>query len=124
MLNKQIIILNGSGTSGKGTFVKILNKYIPTMEYSIVNKPKDVVRYAGIPNQGKTEELRKVWSDVKLYLERWDIPYKDVQKYVDYYNKSRHFKLMSIDMREKHDIDRFVKEYGAIKVLVINNMTI
>lgn len=123
MLNKQIIILNGSGTSGKGTFVKLLNKYINVLEYSIANKPKRVLKYAGVPISEKTEEVRKAMSDMKVFLEQWDIPYKDVESIVnDFYNCNDYldYKILSIDMREKHDIERAVSDYNAIKVLVVN----
>lgn len=123
-MKKVAIILNGSGGVGKGTFVSVLKKHVSVYEYSIVNKVKEIMVYSGVPINEKTEEVRMAMSDLKLLLERWDIPYKDVvQRYNSFINidHSCDLNIFSVDMREKHDIERFSKEFNAVKVLVVND---
>lgn len=44
---KKIIVINGAGTSGKDTFVKLVSKYAKTINYSSVDFVKEVARFAG-----------------------------------------------------------------------------
>ena len=42
-MNKQVFIINGSGGTGKDTFVSLVSESIPTMNFSSVDKVKEVV---------------------------------------------------------------------------------
>lgn len=120
---KKIFILNGVGTSGKGTFVEFVDKYIPTLYYSIANLPKEAATILGW-NGGKTEKDRKFLSDiVDISTEYNDAPFKDVLSLVtDFKNNKDYaeFDVLIIDMRDPKDIARAVEIFGAETILIDN----
>ena len=118
---KKIYILNGVGTSGKGTFVDFVGKYIPTHKYSIVDLPKEAARVLGWDG-GKTEKDRKFLSDiVDLSTEYNDSPFRDVLSIVaDFKNNLIEDEVLFIDMRDPKDIARAVETFGAETILIDN----
>ena len=74
----KIFILNGVGTSGKGTFVEFVNKYAPTYKYSIADLSKKAAEILGWDGS-KSERDRKFLSDIiDLATEYNDAPFRDV----------------------------------------------
>lgn len=118
---KKTYILNGVGTSGKGTFVEFVGKYIPTYKYSIVDLPKEAAKVLGWDG-GKTEKDRKFLSDiVDLSTEYNDCPFQDVLSIVtDFKNNLIEDEVLFIDMRDPKDITRAVETFGAETVLIRN----
>jgi hypothetical protein len=116
---KKILIMNGSGGVGKDTFVAALKKFRPVMHTSIVKPVKDLATTIGW-NGMKSEKDRKFLSDLKVLIDEYnDYNYKLVAREVDFFlNQDDYFQIFCIDMREKKDIDRLVKQFGAKKVLV------
>ena len=118
---KKIYILNGTGTSGKGTFVNYMRQYMPSLYYSIAELPKEAANKLGWDG-GKTEKDRKFLSDiVDLSTAYNDAPFKDVASLVTDFKKREDFsgyEVLFIDMRDPKDIARAVKEFGAETILM------
>ena len=120
---KKVFILNGVGTSGKGVFVDFVNKYIPTLKYSIVDLPKEAAKVLGWDG-GKTEKDRRFLSDIMdLSTDYNDAPFKDVLSLVSDFKNSKDFaeyEVLIIDMRDPKDIARAVETFGAETILIDN----
>ena len=118
---KKIYVLNGVGTSGKGTWVEFIGKYIPTYKYSIVDLPKEAAKVLGWDG-GKTEKDRKFLSDIMdLSTEYNDSPFRDVLSVVtDFKNNLIEDEVLFIDMRDPKDIARAVETFGAETILIRN----
>lgn len=112
---------NSVGGSGKDTWASLLNKYIPTYKYSIVDLPKEAARVLGWDG-GKTEKDRKFLSDVMdLSTEYNDAPFKDVLSIVtDFKNNLIEYDVLIIDMRDPKDIARAVETFGAETIFLRN----
>lgn len=63
-MEKQIVIINGTGGSGKDTFVQFCSKYNKVMNFSSIDKVKEIARLIGWDGK-KTEKDRKFLSDLK-----------------------------------------------------------
>ena len=118
---KKVYITSGVGRSGKDTFTSLLNKYIPTHKYSIVDLPKEAAKILGWDG-GKTEKDRRFLSDIMdLSTEYNDAPFRDVMSVVaDFYNNLIEDEVLVIDMRDPRDIARAVKTFGAETILIRN----
>lgn len=118
---KKIFVQNSVGGSGKDTWASLLNKYIPTYKYSIVDLPKEAAKVLGWDG-GKTEKDRKFLSDVMdLSTEYNDAPFKDVLSIVtDFKNNLLENDVLIIDMRDPKDIARAVETFGAETILIRN----
>ena len=118
---KKIFVQNSVGGSGKDTWASLLNKYIQTYKYSIVDLPKEAAKVLGWDG-GKTEKDRKFLSDVMdLSTEYNDAPFKDVLSIVtDFKNNLLEYDVLIIDMRDPKDIARAVEEFEAETILIRN----
>lgn len=120
---KKIFVQNSVGGSGKDTWASLLNKYIPTYKYSIVDLPKEAAKVLGWDG-GKTEKDRKFLSDVMdLSTDYNDAPFKDVLSLVTDFKNSKDFdeyEVLIIDMRDPKDIARAVETFGAETILIRN----
>lgn len=120
---KKIFIQNSVGGSGKDTWASLLNKYIPTLKYSIVDLPKEAAKVLGW-NGGKTEKDRRFLSDIMdLSMDYNDAPFKDVLSLVADFKSNKEFneyEVMIIDMRDPKDIARAVETFGAETILIRN----
>ena len=67
-MDKKIVLINGSGGSGKDTFVSFCNNYVEVESISTVDKVKEAARWLGWAG-GKTEKDRLFLSNLKLV---WD----------------------------------------------------
>lgn len=124
--NKKIIIINGTGGSGKDTFVKYVSKYIKTKNYSSIDKVKEIATLIGW-NGGKTEKDRKFLSDLKkLTTDYNDMAFNDVKKEVEKFYTSND-ELMFIHIREPEEIKRASNAFCAKTLLVkregLNNIS-
>ena len=63
-MKKQIIVINGTGGCGKTTFVELTQKYGKVINFSSVDKVKEVAKLIGWDGK-KTEKDRKFLSDLK-----------------------------------------------------------
>lgn len=119
---KKIYITNGSGGNGKDTFAEFLRKYISVFKYSSIDLVKEMYESIGIDRNSKDEKKRKLYSDTKDMLTKYDdIPFKDIKSIVaDFKNNQIDTEILLIDIREPEEIARAVKEFEAETILIDN----
>ena len=116
-LNKQVFIINGSGGTGKDTFVSFVSESIPTMNFSSVDKVKEIAKIIGWTG-GKTERDRKFLSDLKLLCTDYnDMPFKSMSDKVEEFLKSNDF-LLFLHIREPNEIEKAKTAFNAKTVLI------
>ena len=115
----EILIINGSGGVGKDTFVDKLSQYKKVIHTSIVNPAKGLAKQIGW-NGGKTERDRKFLSDLKVLIDEYnDHNYNQMKSIMqDFKDGKLDADILCIDMREKEQIQKARKEFGAKTVLV------
>ena len=114
---KKIVVINGTGGSGKDTFVQYVSKYARVVNFSSVDKVKEVARLVGWDG-GKTEKDRKFLSDLKALTSEYnDMPFRSVAEKVEEFRCSDN-QIMFIHIREPENIQRAVNEFGAYSLLV------
>ena len=121
----MIFIINGQGGSGKDTFVKFCQEFVPdrVINISTVDYIKEIAQYLGWEG-GKSEKDRKFLSDLKALSKEYnDLPYQQVKRVIFSLNerRKRHpHPIIFIHCREPDEIKRFVNEYKAKTILVYN----
>lgn len=119
---KKVYVTNGSAENGKDTFAEFLGKYISVYKYSSIDLVKEMFEVVGVSKDNKTEKKRKLWSDGKDLLTKYDdIPFKDITSIVaDFKNNKIETEVLLIDIREPEEIARAVEAFGAETILVRN----
>lgn len=118
-MDKQVFIINGSGGTGKDTFVKFVSDAFKgsVMNFSSIDKVKSVAKSIGW-NGGKTEKDRKFLSDLKLLCTEYnDMPYKSVSEKVKEFCSSGNLMLF-LHIREPEEIQRAKLAFNAKTILV------
>lgn len=119
-MKKPIIIINGSGGSGKDTFVEMCREFAEVKNISTVDNVKEAYRILGW-NGEKTEDDRKNLSDIKdLSTKRFDHPFKYISQVIDRFNTIDMHEILFIHSREPEEIDRFKREFGCVTLLIKN----
>lgn len=114
---KEIVIINGTGGSGKDTFVEFVAKYAKVYNFSSIDKVKEVAKVIGW-NGGKTEKDRKFLSDLKrLTTEYNDMAFQSVASAVEYFESSEE-EIMFIHIREPEEIARAQAAFNTKTLLV------
>lgn len=118
--DKRIFIINGTGGVGKDTFVKIVNSYIPSSNYSSVHQIKHVASLLGW-NGEKDNKSRRFLSDLKILSSNYnDYPYLDIIERIHHFIFSMYEtdEILFIHIREPEEICRVVDfcESNNIKV--------
>lgn len=113
-----LIILNGGPTSGKDTFVELCKKTPFTIIHrSSVEPIKEIAYKLGWDGE-KNPKIRKFLSDLKdLCTETFDTSFKYIEGQLDTASYAN-VDFLFVDCREPNEIDRFVKEIGAITVYI------
>lgn len=118
---KLIFITNGTGGCGKDTFAEILNKYVPTLKRSSIDRVKSIARECCWTG-GKTEKDRKFLSDLKLLLTAYnDLPFLSISSCVDAFRYDPWSTVLLIDIREPEEIERAKQAFGAKTILIKND---
>ena len=114
---KKIIIINGTGGSGKDTFVELVSKYALVYNFSSIDKVKELAKIVGWTGT-KTDKDRKFLSDLKhLTTEYNDMAFNSIKEAVENF-KTTDKEIMFIHIREPEEIKRAVKEFGALTLLI------
>ncbi len=118
-MTKKIIIINGTGASGKDTFIEYTSKYEKIFNFSSIDIIKKIAKNAGW-NGTKTEKDRKFLSDLKkLTTEYNDLAFTSIKEAVKYFNSNKCVaNIMFIHIREPEEIERAVKAFNAKTLLV------
>lgn len=118
---KKIIIINGTGGSGKDTLCNICDKYIPTLNISSVDTIKQSAKILGW-NNGKTEKDRLFLSNLKLLSTRYNNhPYEYIKENINKFLDRSYCKIMFIHIREPKEIDKVKQEFNCKTLLVVNS---
>lgn len=105
---KQIYVINGSGGSGKDTFVEMVGKYTRVFNFSSIDIVKDAAKVLGW-NGGKTDKDRKFLSDMKdLAIAYNDAPLNAVLRAVSVFMLTDDT-MMFIHIREISEIEKFLQ---------------
>ena len=117
---KKIIVINGCGGVGKDTFVELCSKHINLMNFSSVEKVKEVAKICGW--DGKKDELsRKFLSDLKDLTENYNsMPYQSMVEKIGEFKRSTD-ELLFLHVREPEQISRLVEEFDAKSLLIVRN---
>lgn len=119
---KKIFIINGSGGMGKDTFVELVSQSFPVVNFSSVQKVKEIAIEIGWDGKSKTEKDRKFLSDLKLLTgEYCDMPFQSMKEQVNKFNKDKRDNILFLHIREPEEIKRAVKEFNAKTILVTRN---
>lgn len=116
-MKKNIVIINGTGGSGKDIFVNFCSKYCTVFNSSSIYKIKKIATLMGWDGQ-KDEKSRKFLSDLKFLASQYnDMPFRSICKDVEKF-KSLDAQIMFIHIREPEEIKRAVQTFGAKTILI------
>lgn len=119
-MEKNIIIINGTGGAGKDTFVNFCSEATGVLNVSTVDKVKEAAKILVGWNGEKDEVSRKLLVDLKqLSIDYNDAPTKYICNMAEKFKKSND-KLMFVHIREAVEIEKTKKLLNA-KTLLINN---
>lgn len=118
-MKKYIVIINGSGGTGKDQFCALCASYVKCKVVSTVDKVKEAYSLLGW-NGDKSEQHRKALSDIKdIGTKNLDHPFTYISKIVEKF-RTKDDQILFIHSREPEEIARFVKEFDCITLLIIN----
>lgn len=119
-MEKQVIIINGTGGSGKDTFVGFCTEFAKVKNISSVDKVKEAAKILVGWNGEKDEKSRKLLVDLKrLSIEYNDSPTKYIKEQYEIFKKSD-LQFLFIHIREIEEIEKIKKLLNA-KTLLIKN---
>ena len=123
----KLIVINGSGGSGKDTLVQMCQLIRPHKIYNIsmIDAVKQQAESFGW-NKDKDEKGRRFLSDLKDAWERYnDGPYDLIKYRIELIKKKELIKYSNTDdiivfvhAREPNDIERLVKDFNAFTLLI------
>ncbi len=120
-MNKQVIIINGTGGSGKDTFVRFCSEFAKVTNISSVDKVKEAAKILVGWNGEKNEKARKLLVDLKqLSIKYNDYPTKYIQEQYKIFEKSDS-QYLFIHIREIEEIEKIKKLLNAKTLLVLNS---
>ena len=116
-MEKQIIIIDGTGGSGKDTFVEFCSKYGSIMNFSSIDKVKEIATLIGWDGK-KTEKDRRFLSDLKkLTTDYNDFSFNSIKEAVSKFEISDS-DILFIHIREPEEIERAANTFSAKTLLV------
>ena len=116
-MNKKIIVINGTGGSGKDTFVEYVSKYAKVYNFSSVDKVKEIAKLIGWTGT-KTDKDRKFLSDLKKLTTNYnDMSFVSIKEAINKFNSSDD-EIMFIHIREPEEILKVVEASGAKTILI------
>ena len=116
-MKKEVVVINGTGGSGKDTFVDFCKKYVKVMNTSSIDKVKEIASLIGWDG-GKTDKDRKFLADLKhLTTEYNDMAFNDIKKSVKKFLDNDD-EILFIHIREPKEIEKAKKEFNAVTLLI------
>lgn len=122
IISKPIFIINGSAGVGKDTFVHMCDIYTKVLNYSSVDKVKEIAKMIGWDGS-KDEISRRFLSDLKMLTTEYnDMPFSTMRMQVEFYRENDNYKAMFLHIREPEEIERAKQEFNAKTVLVVRDL--
>lgn len=119
-MDKNIIIINGTGGAGKDTFVSFCSEFVKVLNVSSVDKVKEAAKILVGWNGEKDEVSRKLLVDLKkLSVDYNDAPTKYIKSMSDNFKNSDE-ELMFVHIREAEEIEKTKKLLNAKTLLITN----
>jgi len=119
-MDKNIVIINGTGGAGKDTFVSFCSEFVKVLNVSSVDKVKEAAKILVGWNGEKDEVSRKLLVELKrLSVEYNDAPTKYIKSMADTFKNSDE-ELMFIHIREAEEIEKTKKLLNAKTLLITN----
>ena len=119
-MNKQVIIINGTGGSGKDTFVKFCSEFAKVTNISSVDKVKEAAKILVGWNGEKNEKARKLLVDLKqLSIKYNNYPTKYIEEQFKMFKKNDS-EYLFIHIREIEEIKKIKKLLNAKTLLIVN----
>lgn len=119
-MEKKVIIINGTGGSGKDTFVNFCSEFSNIINISSVDKVKEAAKVLVGWNGEKDEKSRKLLVDLKqLSIEYNDYPTQYIKEQYKLF-KDSNAEYLFIHIREKEEIEK-IKNILDAKTLLITN---
>lgn len=119
-MEKQIIIINGTGGSGKDTFVDFCSKFSSVTNISSVDKVKEAAKVLVNWNGEKDEKSRKLLADLKnISIEYNNYPTQYIEKKYEEF-KNSDSKYLFVHIREIDEIKKIKKLLKAKTLLILN----
>ena len=119
-MEKNIIIINGTGGAGKDTFVSFCAEVEKVLNISTVDKVKEAAAILVGWNGEKDEVSRKLLVDLKqLSIAYNDAPTKYICDMAEKFKQSDD-KLMFVHIREAEEIEKAKKLLNARTLLITN----
>ena len=118
---KRIVIVNGSGGVGKDAFCRACSRYADCAVRSSIEPIKDIARQIGWDG-GKSEKDRKFLAEMKRLVAQYnDYPMTWMRGAVNaFMGFGDEDEILFLHIREPNEIERAAREFGAVKVLVVN----
>ena len=119
-MQKQTIIINGTGGSGKDTFVEFCSEFVNVTNISSVDKVKEAAKILVGWSGQKDEKSRKLLVDLKqLSIEYNNAPTEYIkEKYEEFMKNDSEY--LFIHIREIEEIEK-IKTLLNAKTLLIRN---
>ena len=124
-MKKQVFILNGSGGTGKDTFVDLVSivSGLKATQCSSVDKVKTIAREIGWDGT-KNEKARKFLSDLKILCTDFcDMPFKNLVTEYEYFQSEYNHEILFMHIREPDEIARAACVFGAKTILIKRDST-
>lgn len=119
-MQKQVIIINGTGGSGKDTFVQFCSEFLNITNISSVDKVKEAAKILVGWKGEKDEKSRKLLVDLKqLSIDYNNSPTEYIKEKYEEFMKNNS-EILFIHIREIDEIEKLKKVLNA-KTLLIRN---
>lgn len=125
MHKQKIIIINGTATAGKDTFIQLFMKHASAcvFEWSTINTVKAVAGPAFGWDGEKDEAGRRFLSDIKDAWVRYnDGPFKEICEKIRYYDRRFERFVLFVHVREPEEIHKIVDRFpGRVTTIEVIN---
>lgn len=119
-MDKKIFVINGSGGSGKDTFVSFCGETKKVLNVSSIDKVREAAKILVGWNGEKDEVSRKLLVDLKkLSIDYNDAPTKYILSRAEEFMNSD-YEMMFIHVREGEEIDKLKKSLNLKSILILN----
>lgn len=127
--NLHVFVVNGYPRSGKDTFVDLIREETKDQKvrvycYSSVQTAKDLYQIFGWDGEKRPIDRDRL-SMAKDYLQRFDLPYRDMacklrDHLIEAEDRSKEMILIFFMIREPEEIKRFVKEFPFVRTIYVD----